>query len=81
MIPGSLQFVSRMMGVLWNKLVFHVDADNLDNLYQCYIVELVGLLVLIPFVRLIPTWAEVEQVQANIADLNLDAKTPMTVTK
>ena len=70
-----------MTGILWNKLVFHVSQDNLDSLYQCYILEFVGLLLILPFVRLIPTWAEVEEVQANLADLNLDAKTPIKMKR
>ena len=80
-INGSLMFVPKMMGVLYNKLFFHVTADNLENLYKCYIFELVGILVFIPFVKLIPTWEEVEEVQAHLADLNLEAKTPLKVTR
>ena len=80
-INGCMFMVARMTGIVWNKLVFHVSQDNLDSLYQCYILEFVGLLLILPFVRLIPTWAEVEEVQANLADLNLDAKTPLTLKR
>ena len=80
-INGCLFFVPRMMGLLWNKLFFHVDAENLDNLYKCYLLELVGILLLLPFVKLIPRWEEVEEVQAHLADLNLDAKTPSKIAR
>ena len=61
-INGCLFFVPRMMGVMWNKLFFHVGSENLENLYQCYILELVGIVLVLPFVRLIPSWEEVEEV-------------------
>lgn len=62
-INGCMFFLSRMMGVLWNKLFFHVKEDNLTNLYKLYIVELVCVLFCLLFVRLIPTWDEVHEVQ------------------
>ena len=80
-INGCLFFVPRMMGIMWNKLIFHVDAENLENLYKCYLLDLVGILLLFPFVRLIPTWEEVEAVQARLADLHSDARSQLQVNR
>ena len=78
-ISLCMTFTGKMMGLLYNTLFFHVDADNLEDLYKMYILEMCLTFVCLFFVRLIPTWAEVEEVQAHLADLNLDAKTPLTV--
>ena len=80
-ISLCMTFTGKMMGLLWNTLFFHVDADNLDELYKMYILEVALTLVCLCYVPLIPTWAEVEEVQAHIADLNLDAKTPLQVRR
>ena len=78
---GCLMFISKMVGVLWNKLTFQVSADSLDDLYKLYIIEIVGLLICLFYAKLIPTWAEVEEVQNHLKDLHLSAKTPLKINK
>ena len=58
----TMGFAGKMMGLLWNALFFHVDADNLDDLYKMYILEMCLTFVCLLYVRLIPTWEEVEEV-------------------
>ena len=81
LIVGCLMFISKMVGLLWNKLTFQVTADNLEDLYKLYIIEIVGLLICLFYLRLIPTWQEVEEVQEHLQDLHLAAKTPLTIKK
>ena len=70
----------KMTGVMWNKLLFHIEEDNLDQLYKVYTLELIATLICFCYLPLVPTWAEVAEVQAHLADLNLDAKTPLKIS-
>ena len=70
--------IPRMMGNLWNKILFDVSSDNLDELWKLYCIEVVSILICLFYVRLIPTWEEVSHVQDDIKRLNLDAQTPAT---
>lgn len=80
-ISLCMTFFGKMMGVVYNSLFFHVTADNLEDLYKMYILEMCCTFLCLCYVPLIPTWAEVEEVQAHVADLNLDAKTPLKISK
>ena len=79
LINGCIFFLSRMMGVFWNNVLFKVEAEDLDNLYKLYLFEMCMMLICLCYIPLLPTWAEVEEVQKHLADLNLDAKTPRTI--
>ena len=61
-INSCLLFLSRLMGVIWNKLFFHVSADNLSDMYKLYVLEMVCTLLCLCYVGLIPTWEEVAEV-------------------
>ena len=80
-ISLCMTFLGKMMGLLWNKLIFHVDSENMEELYKMYILEMCLTFVCLFYTPLIPTWDEVAEVQAHIADLNLDAKTPLKINK
>ena len=52
-----LQFqLGNVMAVVWNKLIFHVDTNESDNLYK-FILFQIGLgFVCLTYTQLIPTW-------------------------
>ena len=60
----------KLSGVIWNKLLFHITEENLDELYKVNILEIVATLACFCYLPLIPTWEEVAEVQAHLADLN-----------
>ena len=62
LIAGSLSFLSRLIGVFWNSVLFKVSADNLSELYKLYVMEIGASLLCLCYVRLIPTWEEVREV-------------------
>ena len=80
-IGVCIWFLPKLMGLVWNKLLFDVGTENLDQLYKCYIVDMCGVLVTLLYVGLIPTWEEVAAVQEKVADFNLEAKTPLTLER
>ena len=55
--------IPRMMGNFWNKLLFDVTRESLDDLWKLYIFEGFTILICMCYLPLIPTWAEVEEVQ------------------
>lgn len=55
--------LSKVCGILWNSLFFHVTNENLEDLYKLYMLQLLMLLIPFSYLRLIPTWAEIRIIQ------------------
>ena len=54
--------LSKMMGVLINKNTINVSTDNLGDLYKLYLIQMLFCLVPLIYIRLLPTWAQVNAV-------------------
>ena len=70
-IINSTFGLGRIMGTVWNNL-FHVDAENMDNLYKLLILQICLGAVCLCYVPLIPSWSAVENVQNKLQKLNSD---------
>jgi hypothetical protein len=55
--------LSKLLGALWNLVLFHVTFDNLEDLYKLYILQLLMLCIPYFYLRLIPSWAEIRIIQ------------------
>ena len=73
-LAACVFFFPKMMAVVWNKLIFDISVDNLDDLYKLYIFETATVAICLFYLPLIPTWAEVEEVQPEVARISAAGK-------
>ena len=66
----SIFFLPRIMGVFWNKVVFHITSDNLEELYKAYVFQACCAFLTLFYVPILPTWAEVREMQKNLHEMN-----------
>ena len=69
--------IPRMMGVVWSKLTFNVTSENLTDLWKLYILEFSSILLCLLYVRLLPTWEEVEEAQDDIKRVSEEVQAQM----
>lgn len=55
--------LSKLIGALWNSLIFHVTFTNLEELYKLYLLQLLTLCLPFFYLGLIPSWAEIRIIQ------------------
>lgn len=70
LINGCIFMLSRFVGNFYNILFFGVTADNLEDLWQLYILEILFVAISYGYLGLIPTWKQVSIAQAHIKELN-----------
>ena len=62
-----------LVGNLWNWAFFHIDSNNLENLYKMIILQMALGFVCLLYIPLIPTWKSIDKVQKNLRRLNTDS--------
>jgi len=55
--------LSKLIGALWNSLLFDVTYNNLQDLYKLYLLQLTMLAIPFMYLSLIPSWAEIRIIQ------------------
>ena len=64
--------IGKMTAITWNYFFFHVDAENMENLYKLNILQIcLGFFSLL-YLPLIPTWEAIAKVQEKLKQLNSD---------
>ena len=80
-INSFAYFLPSMIGVFWNKVWFNVSNDNLDDLYKAYIFAMCASIFSLLYIRIIPTWDEVREVQESLKEINVQAQTALKIKR
>ena len=80
-INSFAYFLPSMIGVFWNKVWFNISNDNLDDLYKAYIFAMCASIFSLLYIRIIPTWDEVREVQESLKEINVQAQTALKIKR